>query len=115
MREVTTLEEAGEYLRGLFGNAQHHADMMFDIVPKFFAAAIAHMDAGSLRAYTRLGETKNAAWATFEGRRYFFAYLHPGDGGPAIVVKRGSKKGEQIQRFEPDATFEEIWAFVREL
>ena len=95
-RSITTLAEAGEYLRGLYRNAGDHAQEMFDVYPKVYVAAAAHMDADPpLQVRERRGETANAAWVWYHGQRFALSYDH----NEGIIVRERSNRGRQVARF----------------
>jgi hypothetical protein len=105
------LAEAGSYLRGLHENADHHAREMFEVYPKVYVAAVAHMEDGSLKVFERLGETKNTAWARFNGQRVALSYDHQG----GIEVRQDSVQGTPLARFDCNTPFEEVWNFFERL
>ncbi len=110
-RSITTICEAGEYLRGLYKNAGDHAGDMFEVYPKVYAAAMAHIDTNSLQVYQRIGKTANMAWANFNGHRYALTYDHKG----GIVVREKTTHGKSLKRFDRNSTFEEIYRFFENL
>jgi hypothetical protein len=105
-RQILTVADLQEYIRSLQANSLHHAAGMLDVFPKVLVAAIGRMDPGTLQAWERLGETKNAAWCDINGVKYFFAFDH--DSGDAVVVKAGTMQGPEVDRFVDTDTFDEI-------
>ena len=111
-RSITTLAEAGEYLRGLHRNAGHHAQEMFDVYPKVYVAAAAHMDDDPpLQVRESKGRTANEAWVWFHGQGFAFSYDHNG----GVKVREQSNRGRQVARFDRSSAFEEIYRFFENL
>lgn len=111
-RIVRTLVEAREYLQGLHRNAGHHAQDMFEVYPKVYVAAAAHMDDDPpLQVRELKGRTANEAWVWFHGQRFSFSYDHNG----GVIVREQSNRGRLVARFDRSSPFEEIYRFFESL
>jgi hypothetical protein len=111
-RSITTLAEARVYLQGLYRNAGHHAQEMFEVYPKVYVAAAAHMDDDSpLQVRESKGRTANEAWVWFNGQRFSFSYDHNG----GVIVREQSNRGRLVARFDRSSTFEDIYRFFEQL
>ena|SRR5260221_10793193 len=103
-RHIATLSDLQEYIRSLQANSLHHAAGMLEVFPKVLVAAIGRMDSGTLHAWERDGETKNAAWCDFNRATHFFSYEHNG----AVTVKAQSMQGPVVERFDNSDAFDDI-------
>jgi len=110
-RRIDTIAELQSYVRSLQANSLHHAAGMLEVFPKVLVAAIGRMDPGTLQAYERGAETKNAAWCDFNNQTFFFSYDHQG----AVTVKAGTMQGPVVERFDDSDTFDDISRRIAQL
>ena len=95
-QEVTDVDTLRDYLRGVVGRADHHADSVNEITLALAGAIIWRKDDDPIEVMVREGEMKNVLWVKIGGARYAFSYNH--DNGE-IEVREGTTHGNVVGSF----------------
>jgi hypothetical protein len=101
--DISTLQQ---YLTGVVGRADHHADnVRYVVLPLVGAIVLFKNPDHEIKVLTSDGETKNVLWVHIGVSRYAFSYDHS---SKSIVMKRGSTHGLVLAHFTNTTTTPEI-------
>jgi hypothetical protein len=110
---ISSLDGVQEYLRGVVGRADHHAQRVSGIVLPLLGAILLHKDEGTdITVATYNGNTGNVLWCYFGGTKHAFTYSHADE---CVVLKAGGVRGESIATFDDETTLGTINETLRNL
>jgi hypothetical protein len=93
--EISDLAVLHQYINGVMGRADHHAQAVNEIA-LVIAGAVAWR-CNSMHAFEREGEMKNVLRFFVNNQKYTLSYDHD---KKQIVLKQGSIQGNEIARFD---------------
>ena|SRR5579885_2641334 len=104
--EVAEVTDLQNYLLGVVNRADHHADNVRYVVLPLVGAMLLFKDVDRpIQVRTHAGSPANVLWVHIGGAQYVFSYDHE---ARSIVVKRGTVRGEVLERFTNSTTVPEI-------
>ena len=95
-QEVTYIDVLRDYLNGVVGRADHHAQGVNEVVLAVAGGVVWRKDDGPLEVRTTNGEMRNVLWFTVGGNRYALSYNHK---TAKIELKTGSIRGKVVASF----------------
>ena len=95
-QEVTYIDVLRDYLSGVVGRADHHAQGVNEVVLAVAGGVVWRKDDGPLEVGTRKGEMRNVLWFTVDGERYALSYNHKTE---EIELKTGTIRGRVVASF----------------
>ena len=94
--QVTDIDVLRDYLDGVVGRADHHAQDVNEIALAIAGAIIWRKDDNPLEVMTREGEMKNIIWVRIANQRYALAYNHD---SREIELREKSSRGRVVGHF----------------
>lgn len=104
-QQVTDIEVLKNYLRGVMGRADHHAQNVNEVALAVAGGVIWRKDDEAMKVMVRKGEMKNVLWFRVGGNRYALSYSH--DTGK-IELRQGTTQGNVIGSFSNAMTNSEV-------
>lgn len=101
-----------EYVNGIMGRADHHADNVTGIALALLGAIIWRGDPGSIEIKQRSGNLANVLWVNINGKRYAFAYNHETG---KIEVRDRTQSGRAIRDFNNQTSLADLEKCFRSL
>lgn len=95
-QKVTDIDVLRDYLRGVMGRADHHAQNVNQVALSVAGGVVWRKDDESLEVMTRAGDMKNVLWFKVNGKRYALSYNH--DTGE-IEIKNNTTQGPVVASF----------------
>jgi hypothetical protein len=103
---VTDVDRLQTYLRGVIGDAKHHAPKVDQIVLALAGAVISRKDKSPLEVRsTPRGMGRALTFTTSRGNRYALSYDHASQ---EIVLKDGNIQGPVLHRFDNSTPVAEV-------
>lgn len=99
MITINSVDELRRYFSPLMGRADHHAQMVEEVVLSVMGGIIATKDEGTdIQVRERNGRASNMLWVYINGHRYVFCYVHgDGDGTTGIIeVRDRTQQGDVV-------------------
>lgn len=95
-RQVTDVDVLRDYLRGVVGRADHHAQNINEVALAIAGAVIWRKDDEAIKVMEREGEMKNVLWFRVNGTQYALSYNHETG---AIELRQGTTHGNVLGSF----------------
>ncbi len=108
---VSTIDVLQRYIRGVIGNAEHHAGNVDEICLAVAGAVMWRKDA-DFEVMTRGNHMTNVLWVRINGQRYALAYNHD---QRCIEVRRRSTQGQVVASFTNASTVGQVKQFFASL
>jgi hypothetical protein len=100
-KQVTDVDLLRDYLQGVVGRADHHAQNINEVAMAIAGAVIWRKDDEPIEVMAREGEMKNVLWFKVGGIRYALSYNHDSE---EIELRQGSTQGNVVGSFSNTTT-----------
>ncbi|WP_437769000.1 hypothetical protein WME77_19175 [Sorangium sp. So ce764] len=112
-RPVAHVDELQDYIRGVLGRADHHANNVNEIVLAIAGAIVWRKDDDApVRVLEKGGQLKNALWVRIGGKEYALSYNHT---TATIDLKAGGLQGDVVHSFSNATPVSEVKAVFERL
>jgi hypothetical protein len=111
-KQVTDVELLKEYINGVMGRADHHAEFLNEIALAIIGAIVWKKDEEPIEVRTRKGEMKNVLWVKINKVRYAFSYNRE---TKTIDLTEEKPKGKLIHSFSNSTSLSEVRRVFEEL
>jgi hypothetical protein len=111
-QSVEEVSELQQYLQGVLGRADHHADRVNEIVLALVGAILWRKDPEPIRVMTHKGQTANALWVGIGGKKYALSYNHTKG---IIEMRSDSLQGPVVRSFSNNDTAASVKEFFVKL
>ena len=95
-QEVTDIDVLRDYLGGVVGRADHHAQEINEVALSVAGGVVWRKDDNPLEVMTREGDMKNVLWFKVEGKRYALSYNHTTE---EIELRMSTTQGRVVASF----------------
>ena len=104
---VETVASLQQYIQGVMGRAEHHANNVDEICLAIAGAIVWRTD-GDLKVRTHDGEMANVLWMQVGGSKYALSYNHD---ERAVEVRKDSIRGDVLASFTNESSIGDVKSF----
>src|SRR5215216_5608681 len=103
---VAEIETLRRYVGGVMQRAEHHANLVDEVVLALVGAVVWKKDADTpLEVRAQQGQMGNVLWMTISGTKYAFSYNHD---AKTIEMRQGALTGAVVASFSNATTIAQV-------